>query len=141
MIGGKADHFPGVSARHERAWIACGFAFVVLVIYLSVTPDPLHPPTVRNFKTGHILAYAWLMLWFAQVRRSLATRLVIGALILALGIGLEYVQRYVGRDFAYSDMVDDAIGVAAGYLLALTPLGSLFAKIENRPHGPPSGAR
>ncbi|HET9577656.1 MAG TPA: VanZ family protein [Usitatibacter sp.] len=132
MIGGRADHFPGVSARHERVWIAFGFAFVLLVIYLSVTPDPVRAPTVENFKTGHIIAYLWLMLWFAQVRRSPATRLVIGLLIVALGVGLEYVQRYVGRDFAYSDMVDDAIGVAAGYLLALTPLGSLFARWEQR---------
>ncbi|MGE5093930.1 MAG: VanZ family protein [Betaproteobacteria bacterium] len=132
MIGGRADHFPGVSARHERVWIAFGFAFVLLVIYLSVTPDPVRAPTVQNFKTGHIIAYLWLMLWFAQVRRSLATRFVIGLLIVALGVGLEYVQRYVGRDFAYSDMVDDAIGVAAGYLLALTPLGSLFARWEQR---------
>lgn len=132
MIGGRADHFPGVSARHERVWIAFGFAFVLLVIYLSVTPDPVRAPTVENFKTGHIIAYLWLMLWFAQVRRSPATRLVIGLLIVALGVGLEYVQRYVGRDFAYSDMVDDAIGVGAGYLLALTPLGSLFARWEQR---------
>ena len=135
MIGGQADHFPGVSAAHERFWIACGFGFVLLVIYLSVTPNPLPVPSIGHYKTGHIVAYFWVMLWFAQVRRSLATRFVIGILLIALGVALEYVQRWVGRDFAYSDMVDDAIGVAAGYLLALTPLGSLFARFENRLQG------
>lgn len=133
MIGGKADHFPGVSARHERVWIACGFAFVLLVVYLSVTPDPLRAPTIDSFKTGHILAYLWLMLWFAQVRASPWSRAVIGILLCALGVGLEYVQLHTGyRTFSYSDMVDDAIGVAAGYLLALTPLGSVFARWETK---------
>jgi hypothetical protein len=132
VIGGKADHFPGISAAHERFWIACGFGFVLLVIYLSVTPDPIRAPTVDGFKTGHILAYFWVMLWFAQVRRSPVTRLVIGVLLIALGVALEYVQRYVGRDFAYADMVDDAIGVGLGYLLALTPAGRLLSAWERR---------
>ena len=132
MIGGKAGHFPGVSTWHERAWIALGWGFVLLVIYLSVTPDPIRAPTVDGFKTGHIVAYLWLMLWFAQVRPSVSSRAVIGILLCLLGIALEYVQREVGRDFAYSDMVDDAIGVAAGLLLALTPLGNMLASLVGR---------
>jgi VanZ family protein len=133
VIGLKADHFPGVSAVHERAWIAFGMGFVVLVIYLSVTPDPVRAPTIDDFKTGHILAYLWLMLWFAQVRPSLTSRAVIGVLLCLLGVGLEYVQRATGyRTFSYSDMVDDAIGVGLGLALALTPLGSLFARWERR---------
>ena len=113
----------------KRWWIAFGVGFVALVIYLSVTPDPVRAPTVDNFKTGHIVAYLWCMLWFAQVWRGVRERLAIAALLCALGIALEYVQRETGyRTFSYSDMVDDAIGVGAGWLLACTPLGRVLER-------------
>ena len=118
--------------RFDVLWAACGAAFVVLVIYLSVTPDPVRAPTVEHFKTGHILAYAWCMLWFAQVWRRFRERLVIGVALLALGVGLEYVQDMLPwhRDFAVADMIDDAIGVAIGLALAYTPAGRIFEKLR-----------
>ena len=111
----------------RRWWIALGVGFVLLVIYLSVTPDPLRAPTVDNFKTGHILAYFWCMLWFAQALRRSRERLAVASFLILLGIALEYVQRATGyRHFAYSDMVDDAIGVGVGWLLACTRLGYML---------------
>ena len=113
----------------RRWWIVLGAGFVVLVIYLSLTPDPLQAPTVDNFKTGHILAYLWCMLWFAQAWRGSRERLAVASFLVLLGIALEYVQRMTGyRHFAYADMVDDAIGVGAGWLLAVTPLGGLLER-------------
>jgi VanZ family protein len=116
--------------KHKRFWIVVGSAFVLLVIYLSLTPHPLDVPSWYNLKTGHILAYAWLMFWFSQIYRRTGQRLVLTAGFLALGIALEYVQRWVGRDFSYMDMRDDGIGIAIGGLLALTPLGNSLAAIE-----------
>lgn len=116
--------------RHRTAWIALGMTFVILVIYLSVTPNPLDVPKLGGLKTGHIMAYAWLMFWFAQIYRGTKQRLVVAVALVAMGIGLEYVQDWVGRDFAYSDMRDDAIGVAGGYLAALTPLGGVIPLLD-----------
>jgi VanZ family protein len=118
--------------RLDAFWIACGAAFVVYVIYLSVTPDPIRAPTIEGFKTGHIIAYLWLMLWFSQVARRFGSRLMTAALLCGLGVALEYVQLGTGyRHFAYSDMVDDALGVAAGWLLASTPLGHIEARLSS----------
>jgi VanZ family protein len=109
----------------RRAWLAGGAAFVLLVIYLSLTPDPLQVPNVGPFKAGHMAAYAWLMLWFAQLT-DLRDRVRIGLVLVAMGIVLEYLQDFTGhRTFAYSDMRDNAIGVAIGFTLALTPLGGV----------------
>ena len=118
--------------RLDAFWIACGAVFVAYVIYLSVTPDPVRAPTIDGFKTGHIVAYLWLMLWFSQVARRFGARLLTAVLLCALGVGLEYAQLGTGyRHFAYSDMVDDVIGVAAGWLLALTPLGHIEARLSS----------
>ena len=133
-------------ALMRRWWIGFGVMFVLLVIYLSVTPDPLRAPTVENFKTGHILAYLWCMLWFSQAMRRSRERLAVASFLVLLGIALEYVQRATGyRHFAYSDMVDDAIGVGVGWLLACTRLGHVLGGqprgVEARAHGRASDAR
>lgn len=116
--------------RRRHFWLAVGAGFVLLVIYLSLTPHPMDAPSWWNFKLGHILAYAWLMFWFAQIYRRPAQRAALGVSFLALGIALEYVQGWVGRDFAYSDMRDDGIGILIGLVLVLTPLGGALAAIE-----------
>ena len=120
--------------RREKLWVAIGLAFVALVIFLSVAPDPVRAPTVDDFKTGHILAYAWCMLYFAQVWRDLGHRLAIALSLIVLGIGLEFVQDLLPwhRDFAVSDMVDDAIGVGIGFALGYTPLGNALRWLEGK---------
>jgi len=113
----------------RRAWLVGGTAFVLLVIYLSLTPRPLEVPNVGPFKAGHMVAYAWLMLWFAQLTR-VRDRILIGVALALMGVGLEYLQDFTGhRTFAYSDMRDNAIGVAIGFLLALTPLGGAARRL------------
>ena len=118
--------------RLQALWIAGGAAFVLLVIYLSVAPDPVRAPTIDHFKTGHIIAYAWCMLWFAEVWRGLGRRLAVAMALIAMGIALEFVQDVLPwhRDFAIADMVDDAIGVAIGFILAYTPAGRVFEKLR-----------
>lgn len=116
--------------KHGKLWLACGAGFVLLVIHLSVTPHPVDAPSWDNFKLGHIAAYCWLMLWFTQIYARTGTRAAIAAALLALGIGLEYVQDMVGRDFSYTDMRDDGIGIALGWALAATPLGKVLGRLD-----------
>jgi VanZ family protein len=122
---------PDRALRRPRLWIACGLGFVALVVYLSVTPDPVRAPTVDGFKTGHIVAYLWLMLWFGQLWPAWRARVAVAWIIWALGIALEYVQLAIGyRTFSYADMLDDAIGVALGLVLLLTPLSHLVRRLD-----------
>ncbi len=117
--------------RYRRFWIACGWAFIALVIYLSVTPRPLDVPSVGGFKTGHILAYFWLTWWFGQIWKAPWQRIAAAIGFTLMGIALEYVQLWIGyRDFAYADMADDGIGSALGYAAVFTPLGRMMAAVE-----------
>ena len=118
--------------RREKLWVGIGLAFVCLTIFLSVTPDPVRAPTVDDFKTGHIIAYAWCMLWFAQIWKDATHRLVIALGLIVMGVALEFIQDMLPwhRDFAVSDMVDDAIGVGIGFVLGYTPLANILRSIE-----------
>ena len=117
--------------RYRKLWLAIGFALVALVIYLSLTPDPIDVGKIEEVKTGHFLAYAVVMLWFAQIYRSLRGRITVGLLLVLMGVALEYAQAIVGyRSFGYADMRDNAIGVTVGLILAFTPLGAVLQRVE-----------
>jgi hypothetical protein len=112
-------------------WIAVGIGFVAAVVYLSLAPDPVRAPTIDDHKTGHILAYAWLMLWFAQIWQPSVKRLAVALSLCLLGICLEYLQGLTGyRTFSYSDMIDNSIGVVIGLVASATPLGSGLQWLE-----------
>ena len=115
----------------RRAWLAGGAAFVALVIFLSLTPKPLEVPNLGPFKTGHMAAYAWLMLWFAQLSRmGQRAAIGVGIALTLMGVALEYLQNYTGhRTFGYTDMRDNGIGVMVGFVLAMTPLGEIARRL------------
>jgi len=120
-----------VTLRFSKFWLGCGAAFVVLVVYLSLTPDPLSAGSIGMVKVGHVAAYLWLMLWFSQVCRSLAGRSAVAVGLIAMGIALEYAQGATSyRTFAFSDMRDNAFGVLIGFALSWTALGSAALAVE-----------
>jgi VanZ family protein len=107
----------------RKRWLACGMGWVALVVYLSLTPDPVRAPTVQDFELGHVIAYLWLMFWFAQLWKSTSRRLGIAVAFCLLGVALEYLQGMTGcRTFSYSDMLHNALGVLLGLGLSYTPL-------------------
>lgn len=119
--------------RWRRFWLATGFGFVLLVVYLSLTPDPPDLGIPQGLKFGHVLAYAWLMLWFAQLYRSNYHRCLLVAAFCILGIALEYVQGMTDyRGFEYSDMLINSAGVAIGWVFALTRLQNTLSWLEQQ---------
>jgi hypothetical protein len=118
--------------RPRKVWLACGWIFVALVIYLSLNTNPLDAGRLEGVKVGHFAAYSWLMFWFSQIQQKGHRRAFIAIALVVMGVGLEYLQGFVGyRTFAYSDMGDNAIGVGAGWILVTTPAGRMFAAVES----------
>jgi len=116
--------------RWFTLWFVLGWLLIAVVIYLSLTPHPIAIDVEQGDKLGHTLAYLGMMVWFAQLyprRRHVWW----GLGFIALGIALEYLQGWSGyRDFEYLDMVADATGVAAGWLLGGTAMARLLSGLE-----------
>ena len=109
----------GAALRRRGVWHGFGLAFVALVVFLSLAPKAPDAGTFGDINIGHVLAYAWLMFWYAQLYRRLSSRLVIAVALAALGIALEFLQALTPtRHFSYGDMRDDALGVVAGWMFA-----------------------
>jgi len=53
--------------RYRTLWLVMGWALVLAIVYLSLTPHPIEIQVEEGDKMGHLLAYGTLMLWFAQL--------------------------------------------------------------------------
>jgi len=103
----------------RRFWLLLGWLLVLLIIYLSLTPHPVQVPVEQGDKLGHVVAYATLMSWFANLYEGSVRRRQFAIGFIALGIALEFVQGWTGyRTFEVADMAADTIGVAAGWIVA-----------------------
>jgi hypothetical protein len=52
----------------QSPWLTVGFGLVLLVIVASLIPNPPNPAEFKGSdKLEHFAAYAFMMLWFAQI--------------------------------------------------------------------------
>ena len=100
-------------------WLAIGWGLVATIVWLSVTPRPPDIGIEHGDKLGHFAAYGATMFWFCQLYPRWAARIAYAAGFIAMGIALEFVQRWLGyRSFEVLDMVADAVGVVLGLTAA-----------------------
>lgn len=120
--------------KFRQAWLVLGCLWVATIVYLSLIP---HPPELMQFenadKLEHALAYGALMLWFCQIYHKPVQRIWLAALLIGMGIAMEFLQRMTGyRIFDYADMLANGTGVLLGWALAQTPLGHIYLLIETK---------
>ena len=107
------------TAGLPRWWRGIGWLGLALLIGLSLMPGPPSLTMEQGDKLGHLLAYATLMYWWAQLHVTAHSRIRLVAGLVALGIALEYVQGWTGwRSFDPIDMLANTAGVALGWMVA-----------------------
>ena len=114
-------------------WIATGYMLVALVLFLSLTSNPID--TGMRFpyedKLYHAFAYFTLMFWFSQIYHDSSQRKMIAVMLIFMGIMLEYLQSFDPKRTAeFGDMVANTSGVVLGFLLALSGAKNILLKIE-----------
>jgi len=114
-------------------WLAIGYGLVMLVVFLSLTSDPvsLNLDFPDQDKVFHALAYFALMAWFAQIYHDKFQRNMIALVFVFMGVTLEYLQGFdPNRYFEFADMVANSVGVALGFAVALTGAKNILVKLE-----------
>jgi len=116
----------------KRLWLAIGFSLIAIIFVLSVSSIP---PEIKQFvlqdKLMHVLAYACLMGWFAQIYRHDLTRLLLAIGFVAMGIVIEFIQSTTAtRQFEILDMIANTSGVLLAWALAYTGFGSVLNRVE-----------
>ena len=119
--------------KHRNLWLVLGVIFVLLVIVVSLIPDPPNPAEFKGSdKVGHFSAYTFMMLWFAQIYARNRIRWVIALALIMMGVVLECLQGLSGyRTFEYADMGANTAGVLFAMLLAQTPLAKVLIVVES----------
>ena len=119
------------SLKYRRLWTLIGYGLVVLVIVLSLTPS-IAPPVdfLPLDKIFHVLTYAVLMLWFAQLHpKSRYVGLAVG--FIALGILLEVLQTQLPtRKGDLWDVAANSLGTFLSWGLALMGMNTLLHQFE-----------
>jgi VanZ family protein len=117
------------STRIINIWLIC----LLLTLFGSLMPrsvetathktiqigDPVERSTGLSDKPQHFLIYALLAFLPAIGFRKKTVGFAAGAAMVLLGIALEYLQLLThDRMFEFDDMLANAVGVAAGLLVA-----------------------
>lgn len=118
--------------RFPKWWSGLGWLLVFGVVVGSLLPGPALPQVSVNDKVEHAGAYCLLMVWFAGLypRRLYP---LIGAVLLALGIGLDLLQGLTKtRSLELYDIVADLVGIVIGCGLSIWLLGGWCQRLEQR---------
>ena len=120
--------------RLRRLWLFIGWVLVMFSVTVSLNDGGL--PVVSdniNDKLVHMTGYGGLMFWFAQIYFQNKSRLIAAALLITMGVVLEFIQGATGiRVFEVADMVANTAGVFVGGLLALMGLDKILLWFERR---------
>ena len=116
-------------------WVAIGYALVVLVVYLSLTSNPVDP--ILDFpyqdKLFHALAYFSLMAWFSQIYHDKFKRNMFAVIFVIMGFILEHLQSFNPERYAeLGDMLANVTGVILGLIVAMSKLKNILFQLENK---------
>ena len=119
------------STSLRTLWLGAGWLGVAVVTYFTLAPNPPQIDLEQGDKLQHLIAYASLMLWFAQVQNGRSERRITALLLVAMGIALELAQGLTDyRSLSSADMAANTAGVALGWLAAPPRLPNAFAWVS-----------
>lgn len=116
--------------RYKWFWLGSGLLGLLVILGLALVPMGAPIPVSEGDKLLHVLAFAFLTVWFlGMVRDGKVLRLLVGLVLYALLI--ELLQSFFPyRSADPWDVVADLAGIAAGWLLASVGLRRWCGRLE-----------
>lgn len=118
--------------KYRSTWLVIGYTMVAVVIFLSLTPDPVTPkvdlPHIDKF--FHALAYFSMMGWFAQIYYLKPVRIYYALSFLVMGVMLEYIQGF--EPTRQADIWDMAANTSGVFIALLFSQNIYFSGVLKR---------
>ena len=121
--------------HYHSLWLLIGWCLLCIVVYFSLAhKPPLDLPPYRYAdKLGHVLAYAILMGWFAQLYVDMRQRAGILIGLIGMGVVLEFIQHWGGvRQWEVADMLANSSGAVLAYIMTYGRLGAILLLLERK---------
>lgn len=106
------------------SWFSGLFVLLVVPFFFVGGPDALSPILLKNaWNFGHIIFFTVFMLLVQSFRPLAHWQSWLGVTLLALGVGIsiEFVQHFVGRDSSWDDVLHNLFGVWLGLFWGQKP--------------------
>ena len=122
---------------HTLFFRIAGIAVLVAIWTLSLLPGPAMPNVPGDDKWQHALAYFACMFCWGQLYRLPVQRLRLAITFALMGVLIECIQYFtLTRSFEFLDMLADALGVIAAWLV-VTVQFSVERRLSRRPPAAP----
>lgn len=117
--------------RRLPMWLALWFIGIAAVVVVCLLPGQDLPRMPLSDKVEHALAFALLAASATQLFVRGLPLVAVAAGLLGLGVAIEFAQAAftTTRAMEAGDVVADAVGIAAGMLIAWTPLRDVLLKV------------
>jgi VanZ family protein len=128
----EAPSGPTRPLRYPALWRAIGWLMLAVITVAMAMPAPEVELAIDHAdKWVHVLAFATLGAWTAQIYPPSAALLWRGLGLLAFAASTELMQAVIPwRNADSGDLIADAIGVALGLALAFGPSGLGLLRFE-----------
>lgn len=120
--------------QRPHLWLGLWLSGVVVLVVVCLLPGQDLPKLPISDKLEHAAAFALLAASAVQLFARGRALVLVAAGLLALGIGIEFAQALftTTRMMEAGDVLADAIGIAAGLSISLTPLRDVLLHIDRR---------
>lgn len=117
--------------RKKYWWLTVGVAWWALIAVFSLVSTPHIPMPGSMDKLYHASSYAVLMGWWLQLFPRPPARLLLAAVFILFGVGIEVLQSFHPlRHFDVGDMLANGSGVVLAWFLGRTSFDQLLYRFE-----------
>ena len=106
------------------SWLSGLFILLIVPFFFVGGPDGLSPTLLKDiWNFGHIIFFAVFMLLVQSFYPLVNWRswLLVTLLAVGVGVSIEFVQRFVGRDSSWDDVIHNLFGVWLGLFWGQKP--------------------
>jgi len=111
---------------HKQAsqWLIVPVAFMLVLLFLGGPLENSHPVFRQIWNSGHFFLFSGLIYLLcrlprAKQRKPITLLFLVVAFSLGFGLLTEFIQLFIGRSFALSDIHKDLLGGLVGFCLAM----------------------